>query len=79
MIIFAHYSSSCGRSSTIISFFSWSIPLISKLSDSIKELDDNSLYMLEKDIQTAHIYESIVANKFSQPFRNEFQQKLVIL
>lgn len=56
-----------------------SIPLISKLSDSVKELDGIALSMLEKDIQAAHIYESIVADKFGQNFRNEFQRRLVIV
>ena len=56
-----------------------SIPLISKLSDSLKELDDTSISLLEKDIQASHIYESVVANKFSKDFKNEFQRKLVIL
>ena len=56
-----------------------SIPLISKLSDSAKDLDDIALSMLEKDIQAAHIYENVVANKFGQNFRNEFQRRLVIV
>ena len=56
-----------------------SIPLISKLSDSIKELDGPALSLLEKDIQASHIYESIVSNKFSKDFRNEFQRQLIIL
>ena len=56
-----------------------SIPLISKLSDSAKELEGISLSMLEKDIQTAHIYESVVSDKFGYDFRNEFQRQLVIV
>ena len=56
-----------------------SIPLISKLSDSVKELDGVALSMLEKDIHTAHIYESVVADKFNQEFKNEFQRQLVIM
>ena len=56
-----------------------SIPLISKLSDSVKELDGVALSMLEKDIQAAHIYESVVADKFGGEFKNEFQRQLVIL
>ena len=56
-----------------------SIPLISKLSDFIKETDKTALCMLEKDIQAAHIYESTVANKFKNDFRNEFQRQLVII
>ena len=56
-----------------------SIPLVSKLSDSVKELDGIALSMLEKDIQAAHIYESVVADKFRQEFRNEFRRQLVIV
>ena len=56
-----------------------SIPLISKLSDSVKELDGIALSMLEKDIQAAHVYESVVADKFGQDFRNEFRRQLVIV
>ena len=56
-----------------------SIPLISKVSDSVKELDGVALSMLEKDIQAAHIYESVVADKFGQAFKNEFQRQLVIV
>ena len=56
-----------------------SIPLISKLSDSVKELDGVALSMLEKDIQATHIYESVVADKFGHGFRNEFQRQLVIV
>ena len=56
-----------------------SIPLISKLSDFIKISDATALSLLKKDIQAAHIYESVVANKFGQEFRNEFQRQLVII
>ena len=45
----------------------------------MKELDGIWLSMLEKDIQAAHIYENVVANKFKQEFRNEFQQQLIII
>ena len=56
-----------------------SIPLISKVSDSVKELDGVALSMLEKDIQAAHIYESVVADKYRYAFINEFQRQLVIV
>lgn len=56
-----------------------SIPLISKLSNSVKELDGAALSMLEKDIQAAHIYESVVTDKFGREFKNEFQRQLVIV
>ena len=56
-----------------------SILLISKLSDSVKELDGIALSMLEKDIQAAHIYESVVADKFGLECKNEFRRQLVIV
>ena len=55
-----------------------SIPMVSKLSDSVKTLDGSALHMLKKDIQASHIYESIIADKFKQNFRNELQRSLVI-
>ena len=56
-----------------------SVPLISKLSDSVRDLDDVALSMLQKDIQASHIYESVVADKFHQEFKNEFKRQLVII
>lgn len=56
-----------------------SIPLISKLSVSFKELEGTAFSMLETDIQAAHIYESIVSNKFHYEFQNEFQRQLIVV
>ncbi len=56
-----------------------SIPLISKLSDSVRDFDDVALSMLQKDIQASHIYESVVADKFHQEFKNEFKRQLIII
>ena len=56
-----------------------SIPLISKLSDAAKELEGTALSMLKKDIQAAHIYDSIVSDKFHCSFKNEFQRRLIII
>lgn len=56
-----------------------SIPLISKVSDSVRELDGIALTMLEKDIHAAHIYESIITDRFGQSFKNEFQRQLIIV
>ena len=56
-----------------------SIPLVSKLSDSAKELDGITLDMLTKDVQASHIYESVISDKFGCDFRNEFQRRLVII
>lgn len=56
-----------------------SIPLISKLADASTHLSPEGLSMLEKDIQAAHIYDSIVSSKFHIPFVNEYSKQLVIL
>lgn len=55
-----------------------SIPLISKLADASSYLSPAGLSMLEKDIQAAHIYDSVVASKFHAPFINEYSKRLVI-
>ena len=55
---------------------------IAMLKKSISDLETSQLElmeMLEKDIQAAHIYESVVADKFGQEFKNEFQRQLVIV
>lgn len=55
-----------------------SVPLISKLADAASYLTPTGLAMLEKDIQAAHIYDSVVASKFHTPFINEYSKQLVI-
>ena len=55
------------------------IPLISKLADSVKTLDALSLSMLEKDIQAAHIYESVVSQKYKKAFQNELRRKIIVM
>lgn len=56
-----------------------SIPLVSKLADSVYRLDPISNAMLEMDIRSAHIYESVLSQKFKIPFRNEYQRQFPIL
>lgn len=56
-----------------------SIPLVSKLADASSYLTPSGLAMLEKDIQAAHIYDSVTASKFHTPFINEYSKRLVIL
>lgn len=52
------------------------IPLITKLTaDSM--LSDSAKNMLDIDIYASNLYESIVTDKFSRPFVNEFQQTIV--
>ena len=58
---------------------STSVPLISKLADASGYLTPTGLSMLEKDIQAAHIYDSVISSKFHTPFVNEYSKQLVIL
>ena len=55
------------------------IPLISKLADSASLLDSLAITMLETDIRAAHIYESVLSQKFSLPFRDEYRRQFPIL
>ncbi|NTV78820.1 MAG: nucleotidyltransferase family protein, partial [Clostridiales bacterium] len=55
------------------------IPIITKLADGVKLLDDTSLGMLERDIFASHIYHLILSEKFQQPPYNEYRQRIVIV
>jgi len=54
-----------------------SIPIISKLADAKKNLSPLGMEMLESDILAAHIYDSIVAEKFNAKPTNEFTREIV--
>lgn len=54
------------------------IPLISKLADAGRLLDPLSLRMLETDIRSTQIYESLISHKFGSPFRNELSRPFPI-
>lgn len=60
-----------------------SIPLITKLTslNNLVEgeniLSENGANMLAQDIYASNLYESIVTNKFSSPFINEYVQQVV--
>ena len=54
-----------------------SIPMISKLADSKNYLSDTGLKMLESDIQAAHIYDTLVTEKFHSATVNEFSREIV--
>ena len=56
-----------------------SLPLISKLADASPLLDETGLSMLEDDIRSAHIYDSVACHKFQASFINEYSRQLVIL
>lgn len=55
------------------------IPLITKLADADKILDESALTLLNQDIQCAHIYESVYAAKTKKTAHNEYRQSPVIL
>ena len=56
-----------------------SIPLISKLADSPLDTDPLSAQMLKADIRAAHIYESVLSQKFQCAFRDEYRRQFPIL
>jgi len=55
------------------------IPVISKLADARHQLDAIGTDMLEADIQAAHIYDTIIAEKFHAPATSEFSREIVIV
>ena len=55
------------------------IPIISKLADARHQLTPIGMEMLETDIQAAHIYDTIVSEKFSIPTVSEFSREIVIM
>ena len=56
-----------------------SIPIISKLADARNQLTPIGMEMLETDIQAAHIYDTIVSEKFNIPTVSEFSREIVIM
>ena len=55
------------------------IPLISKLADADKILDEPAMSMLQKDILCSHIYSSIRAGKNKAMMKNEYSTQIVIV
>ena len=55
------------------------VPLISKLADARNQLTPIGMEMLETDIQAAHIYDTIVSEKFGIPTVSEFSREIVII
>lgn len=53
-----------------------SIPLVTKLLRQ-EALSDAGQRMMEQDIFAANLYESIVTDKYKQPFLNEYKQQVV--
>ncbi|KAB1439933.1 nucleotidyltransferase [Candidatus Galacturonibacter soehngenii] len=55
------------------------IPIISKLANYKKILNPLGILMLEQDIFSTEVYQSVVTHKFNRPPMNEFKQKLILL
>ena len=53
------------------------IPLISKLADAKNILGENAMTMLEGDIQAAHIYDTLVTEKFHSATVSEYSREIV--
>ena len=53
-----------------------SIPLVTKLA-SVDKLSTSAKSQLEKDIYASNLYETVLANKFKTPFRNEYEHPIV--
>lgn len=56
-----------------------SLPLISKLADARNLLTPLGMEMLETDIQAAHIYDTIVTEKYHAATVSEFSREMIIL
>ena len=53
--------------------------LLSKLADGKKNISDEFYSLLDYDILSSHIYESVVSEKYKVPFQNEFTRQIVII
>ena len=56
-----------------------SIPLVTKLADAEKILNDAALQTLKKELRINSVYESITALKNGQPMTNEYRSPIVII
>ena len=54
-----------------------SIPLISKLADAKNILNEHGMTMLESDVQAAHIYDTLVTEKYHAATVSEFSREIV--
>ncbi len=57
-----------------------SLPLISKLADAPKLLDEKVLQMLQREIIASHIYEAVKTEKYSDSaIKNEYSREMIVL
>lgn len=55
------------------------LPVISKLADVSKKLSPDARNILEENIRISHLYESVLCEKYSRSFTNEYRRQLIIL
>lgn len=55
------------------------LPVISKLADASRKLPPDAGKILEENIRISHLYESVLCEKYSRPFTNEYRRQLIIL
>lgn len=56
-----------------------SVPLVTKIINSHKNLSPAGQYSLDQDIYCSHLYQSLVQSKTGIPAKNEYSQPLAIL
>lgn len=56
-----------------------SIPLVTKLADAEKLLDDNAMHVLEQDILVSHIYQGVAASKTGSAALNEYTTPIITI
>jgi len=56
-----------------------SIPLVTKLADAEKTLDETALQTLKKELRMNAVYESVLATKTGSPMINEYRRSLVLV
>ena len=54
------------------------IPIISKMADASDYLSATALEMLKADMKAAHIFDSVVTNKFQTPTPNEYCREIIV-
>ncbi len=55
------------------------VPLITKVSDGKKLEDPYGQSQFNQDILVSHLYQSVVSEKFDQPFKNEYKRQVIIV
>ncbi len=78
-IEYAHILGFCRKDVSVLSLIKehGRLALISKLSATLN-LTDCAVYMLEQDVFSSNLYESVVADKFKAAFIHEYSQSVIV-